>query len=117
MGLTGVLMAVALVLLAASIAPRKTRQVAGEKALLRFTEALIREEQDKSSRGRQITSDDAVSSLKRDLSEEYAVATEHNRRIRRQRDMLPAYAGLCVIASVLTTLLLVTAASVHYFPR
>lgn len=115
MGLTGVLMAVALVLLAACIAPRKTQNITDETALLRYAEALVRAEQTESSQGRQITRD-AASSLKRELCEQYAVATEYNRGIRRQRDMLRAYAGLCVIASVITTLLLVTAASVHYFP-
>jgi hypothetical protein len=116
MGLTGVLMAVALVLLATSIAPRKTRYIAGEKGMLLFAESLMQAEQDESSTGSGITPD-AVSSLKRDLSEQYAVATEYNRRIRRRRDTLRAYAGLCVLASVMTTLFLVTAASAHYFPR
>nr|WP_294512011.1 hypothetical protein [uncultured Rhodopila sp.] len=116
MGLTGLLMAVALVLLAACITPRKMQHVADETALLRFAEALIQAEQDESPPGRQISSDGA-SSLKRKLCEQYAVATEYNRSIRRRRDKLRAYAGLCVLASVMTTLLLVTAASVHYFPR
>ena len=107
LALTGLLMFGALCLLAASIAPVRFEYVSPGPILLRYAEGLIREEQLAQSRGL----DDAVDAtalLKRKLAHQYAVATEHNRLINKRREAMRGIAGLLVVASVLTTLLLVT---------
>jgi hypothetical protein len=113
MGLTGALMAVAPGLLAACIAAARFQYVSSESSLLAFVDTLIQAEEAEAAQGRQSGSD-AASVLKRKPCGQYAVATEHNRKVRQRRDQLRTYAGLCITASVMTTLLLVAVVVAHY---
>jgi hypothetical protein len=114
LGLTGGFMGTALGLVSACIFPSPFEHVADETALLALANALMEAEYTDAADGR-LTVPDAVSDLKRRLCEQYAVATEHNRKIRRKRDSLRAYAGLSVTSSIVTTLMLVAVIAVHYF--
>jgi hypothetical protein len=113
LALTGLFMFVALCLLAACIAPTRFRYVSREPALFRYTEDLIRAEQASKNQGLE-DAFDALGVLKRELAHQFAVATDHNRRINKRRELLRAFAGLFVIASVLTTLFLVTGVFAYY---
>jgi hypothetical protein len=114
--LTGVLLAFALALLAACIAPVKFRYLSREPLLLRFTDELIEAEQASKAQSQTVPLD-ALALLKRELAHQYSVATDHNRRINKRRELLRAFAGLCVVGSVLTILLLVTVAFAYYVPE
>ena len=112
----GTLVVTALCLLGAAIFATRFRYVSREPLLLRYTEDLISAEQ--ASEGlEQGDRLDALAALKRELAHQYAVATDHNRRINKRRELLRAYAGIAVIGSVLTILLLVTVAFAYYIPR
>ena len=52
---------------------------------------------------------DALTALKQELAHQFSVATDHNRRINKRRELLRAVAGLAVVGSVLTILLLLVA--------
>jgi hypothetical protein len=113
--LTGLLMLTALCLLATCIAPARFRYVSREPLLLHYTEELIRAEQTPENQGRDDPLD-ALAVLKRELAHQFSVATDHNRRINKRRELLRAFAGLAVVGSVLTTLLLVAVAFAYYIP-
>jgi hypothetical protein len=114
--LTGVLLATALVLLAACIAPVRFRYLSREPLLLRFTDELIEAEQASKTQNQALPLD-ALALLKRELAHQYSVATDHNRRINKRRELLRAFAGLCVVGSVLAILLLVAVAFAYYVPE
>jgi hypothetical protein len=111
--LTGLLMFVALLLLAASIAPTRFRYISREPLLFHYTEDLIRAERAARDQG-ETDAIDALVLLKGELAHQYAVATDHNRRINKRRELIRAFAGLFVIASVLTTLFLVGTTFTYY---
>ena len=111
--LTGLFMFAALCLLAACIAPARFRYILREPALFRYTEDLIRAERAPGNQGGE-DGIDALTSLKSELSHQFAVAADHNRKINKRRELLRTFAGLAVIASVLSTLLLVTAGLADY---
>jgi hypothetical protein len=113
LALTGRFMFVALCLLAACIAPTRFRYISREPALFRYTEDLIRAQQAAKDQGLKDVFD-ALDVLKRELVHQFAVATDHNRRINKRRELLRAFAGLFVIVSVLTTLFPVTGAFAYY---
>jgi hypothetical protein len=111
--LTGLFMFAALCLLAASIAPTRFRYISREPLLFHYTQDLIRAEQAAKDQGQEDALD-ALDLLKNELAHQFAVATDHNRRINKRRELIRAFAGLFVIASVLTTLFLVTTAFAYY---
>jgi hypothetical protein len=114
--LAGLLMFAALCLLAACVAPVQSRYISPEPLLLRFTEDLIQAEQAPQNQGRDDPLD-ALATLRRDLARQFADATYHNRQINKRRRRLRDFAGLAVVGSVLTILLLVTVAFTYYIPR
>jgi hypothetical protein len=116
LGVTGLLMVAALALLAACIAPTRFRYVSKEPLLLRYTDELIAAEQAPENQVR-VAPVDALAVLKRELAHQYAVATDHNRGINKRRELLRAFAGLAVVGSVLSILLLVAVAFGYYIPK
>jgi hypothetical protein len=116
LAMTGALMFAALCLLAACIAPARFRYVSREPLLLRYTDALIRAEQAPENQGRDDRVD-ALAILKRELAHQFSVAADHNRRINKQRGLLRAVAGLAVVGSVLSVLLLVAVTFAYYIPK
>lgn len=113
LGVTGLLMFAALSLLAACIAPTRFLYVSKEPLLLRYTDELIAVEQAPENQAR-VAPVDALAVLKRELAHQYAVATAHNRRINKRRELRRAVAGLAVVGSVLSILLLVAVAFGYY---
>jgi hypothetical protein len=113
LAVTGLCMFAALILLAACIAPARFRYLAREPLILDYAEDLIRTEQDRHDE-RRMDQFDALSALKRELAHQYAVATDHNRQVNKRRERLRAFAGLLVLASVLTTLFLVIVAFAYH---
>jgi hypothetical protein len=114
--LAGLLMLAALCLLAACIAPARYRYVEAEPLLLRDTDDLIRAELAPENQGRDDPVD-ALATLKRRLASQYGDAAYHNRQINKQRRWRRDIAGLLVLGSVLTILLLVTVAFAYYIPN
>jgi hypothetical protein len=115
LAVTGLLLTAALVLLAACIAPVRFRYLSKEPLLLRYTEDLIAAEQapENQSYAEPLK---ALPSLKLELARQYSVATDHNRRINKRRELHRAVAGLCVVGSVLMILLLVAVTLVYHVP-
>ena len=109
---SGLFALVALILLADSVRPAKFIYVTTEIELLNYAEKLIRDEQELRNRVPQDPFS-AVATLKSSLARQYAKAIVHNRHINYVRDRGRSIAGLLIISSVLTTLLLV-AASLKY---
>jgi hypothetical protein len=60
---------------------------------------------------------DALITLKRTLSRQYAVAAHHNRLLNQKRAVWRSFAGLATLASVLATLVLAAIACMHYAPN
>jgi hypothetical protein len=114
--LAGLLMFAALCLLAACIAPARFRYILREPLLLRYADDLIRAEQAPEN---QDLDDpvDALATLKRELARQFAEATDHNRQINKRRGWLREIAGLAVVGSVLSILLLVIVAFAYYIPK
>lgn len=113
-----------LVCMTAAIAPARFRYVASEPALRDYALQLLEAEvaQQKAaaadSAGSAATErdgpsigagsqGDALSVFKRELALQYGLASHNNRRINQRRAKLRSVAGLCVLASVLATLVLV----------
>ncbi len=106
LAVSGLCSLAALLLLAASVKPSRFVYIATESSLLDHAECLIREEQD-APRHWGASPPSAVATLKADLARQYAEATEHNRGVNKRRERSRSVAGLMIICSVLTTLLLV----------
>ena len=106
LALSGLCSLAALLLLAASVKPSRFVYIAAESSLLGHAERLIREGQD-APRHWGAGPPSAVVTLKTDLARQYAEATEHNRGVNKRRERSQSVAGLMIICSVLTTLLLV----------
>ncbi len=93
----GLLSVAALAFLARSIFPARFRYLAPETELLGYARDLI---QDESQPG----AEPALAALRSTLAEQYAVATQHNRRINSHRQWCRSIAGLLTLCSVLATL-------------
>lgn len=109
----GLFALIALWLLALSVHPDKFNYVATEVSLLDYTEQLIRDEQELARQG----SGDPFSAivvLKTSLARQYAEATVYNRQVNRVRERSRSIAGLAIICSVLSTLLLVATSLAHH---
>lgn len=111
----GLLICAALFLLGIAIFATPFRYLSREPLLLRYTEELIKAEEE-SSGSEPESRVDALLELKRQLAQQYAVATDHNRRINKRRELQRARAGIAVIGSVLMILLLVAVEFAYYFP-
>ncbi|MDE2580068.1 MAG: hypothetical protein KGL52_00380 [Rhodospirillales bacterium] len=114
--LTGLLMVAALCLLATCIAPTRFRYVSKEPALLRYANDLISAGQAAGNQA-QARPIDALAELTKELAHQYAVATDHNRRIDKRRELLRAFAGLAGVGSVLSLLLRAAVAFGYDIPR
>jgi type VI protein secretion system component VasK len=114
--LAGLLMFAALCLLAACIASARYRYVEAEPALLRDMDDLIRAELAPENRDTD-NPVDALATLKRRLASQFGDAAYHNRQINKRRRWRRDIAGLLVVGSVLTILLLVTVAFAYYIPN
>jgi len=110
LGLTVIMMLVAVAFLFACIFPAKFAYIAKETELLLFTQNLISYEQSLSLAGAAppATTFDAVETLKITLANQYGATTVHNRRINKRRELFRAIAGLALVLSMLTTLMFVS---------
>ena len=90
--------------LAGSIYWGRFRYIATEPHWLDYATGLERDEAEAVAQGRTF---DALAALKRALAEQYAGATDSNRRINRRRTRLRSVSGLTMLISVLATLTLV----------
>ncbi len=98
----GVHSLLALVFLARSIALARFRYVAPEPDLLAYAKALVEDERNDAG----VATAHTVETLKLALVDQYAIATQHNRRINNHRQWCRSVADLLTLASVLGTLLL-----------
>jgi hypothetical protein len=113
LAVSGLCSLVALSFLAASIYPARFLYIAEDAALLEYGLDLITDEMSPSDQA----GDGAMSAivtLKGTLARQYAVATDHNRRINKGRERRRSIAGLATIAAVLSTLVLVAATFLYY---
>ncbi len=113
--LSGLTTFTALAFLAASILPAEFAYIAPEAELLDFADRL--EQQERAAGDPVAAAVAALETLKRELARQYAVATEHNRRINRNRAKRRSIAGLSTVASVLATMALVTTIALTYVPK
>lgn len=97
-----------LVFIAAAIAPARFKYLAPEPDLVRYAAELDNETD-------LDPSNDAQKNFKEGLVAQYALATDWNRRINQRRAQRRSIAGLFVLASILSTLILV--AVVLYLER
>ena len=105
----------ALILLAASIMPARFDYISPEPDLLDFAYRLDREGQ--AAADPVAAGTEALETLKRELSRQYAIAAEHNRGINRSRAKRRSVAGLSTVVSVLATMALVSVIAVTYVPK
>lgn len=89
----------ALLLLVRSIWWSRFTYITDETALLAYAKAL-----EDAERGTRTTSEDAVTTLKRELARQYAAATVENRAINQARLRTRTTAGIATLASVVLTL-------------
>lgn len=101
--LTGLLMLIALSLLAASIKHAKFQYIAREPLLFRYAEDLIAAERAAVAAGDPMPPI-ALEILQKQLSIQYAVGADHNRQITKKREEIRTWAGLAIIGSMTTTL-------------
>lgn len=101
---------IALLFLAASIFPAKFRYVSSETDLHEFARGLA-------IQSGEPPESDAIGVFKSTLAEQYADATDHNRRINQRRGRQRSIAGLATLFSVLATLALVSAVAITYVPK
>lgn len=102
----------ALSFLAASIYPARFNYMPDDTDLLAYAIGLTADENEP-----HLGQSDALATFKATLVEQYAEATDHNRRINKRRERRRSVAGLATIAAVLSTLLLVGTAFIHYVPK
>ncbi|NGM20980.1 hypothetical protein G3576_13230 [Roseomonas stagni] len=97
--------------LAASIAPARFRYLAPEPDLRTYALSLAAAEAAQRAATGQTEAGppppDGLTVLKNEMARQYAVATHNNRLINQRRATRRAWAGLCMLASVLATLILV----------
>lgn len=103
----------ALGFLASTILPAKLRYIATDEKLFDYALRLVSEENDPAI-GSSPDPIVAVQVLRATLAEQYAGATDYNRRINRRRERRRSIAGLATIAAILSTLLLVGTTFAHY---
>ncbi len=103
----------ALGFLAAAILPAKLRYIAADEKLFDYASKLMSEE-DNPADAASSAPIVAIQILRATLAEQYAGATDYNRRINRRRERRRSIAGLATIAAILSTLLLVGTTFAHY---
>lgn len=106
---------VALSYLAGSFYKAEFRYIAKDTALLEYTLDLIADGQAQAKLG-QAEPINPLVTLKEALARQYAVATDHNRRINDRREACRSVAGLATIGAVLSTLMLVMVTFNYYIP-
>lgn len=116
LSLAGLLMLTALFLLAICIKPAKFQYIAREPQLFHYAEDLIAAERTAVAAGNP-NPPMALESLQKQLSIQYAVGADHNRRITKRRELIRTWAGLAIIGSMIATLFLVATVLIsHYIP-
>ncbi len=113
--LGAVLIAVAVVFLAGSIAPASFSYVSDEPALLDYARGLDQDEQD--ALAANLSPIDALGALKSTLADQYAIATHHNRQINQRRAFRRSIAGLATLGSAVFNVFLVVRVMLHYIPQ
>jgi hypothetical protein len=106
---------VALAFLAASIFPSTFRYIAPEPDLLAYATGLDEDAAAAIAAGTGGAADPETI-LKLTLAHQYALATDHNRRINQRRARWRSIAGLATLASVLITIALVVLVVLSYIP-
>ena len=116
----GLLIAVAVAFLAASIAPARFNYISDEPALLLYAKGLNQDEMEAAaaaSAASTTSSFDALAVLKNTLADQYAVATHHNRQINQRRAFRRSVAGLAIFASTGFNIYLIVRLMLNYIPH
>jgi hypothetical protein len=112
--LGGLLIFIAVVFLAASIAPAKFSYVSDEPTLLQYARGLDEDAQAANASGASL---DALNVLKQTLADQYAIATHHNRQVNQGRAFRRSVAGLAILLSTFFNIFLVVRLMLNYIPH
>jgi hypothetical protein len=116
LSLTGGAMLFALAFLIACIFPATFNYISKDQDLLQYTLLLLAAEQAESTVGPGgRLAFDAGDALKRMLANEYALTTDHNRRINERREFQRVIAGLAVLTSTICTVLFVALIVIFHY--
>jgi hypothetical protein len=114
--LGALLIVLAIVFLAASIAPAEFSYVSDEPALLDYAKGLDQDERVATASAAGTSAFDALAVLKETLAHQYARATHHNRQINQRRAYRRSVAGLAILGSTFFNIFLVVRLMLHYIP-
>lgn len=111
LGASGASTLTALIFLAASIYPARFDYLPDDVELLGYLNLILNDDELGASKV------DALIAVQSGLAEQYAAATDHNRRINKRRERRRSVAGLATLGAMLATLLLVATTFLHYMPE